>query len=440
MPEHIANRAGEVINPARQEQLPASLEGDRLAANIAPSPSYGAETDELTLSTTIRAENIPTSRDSYAISAITLIGEDEFQFSLNPPIRRFLRTDDDGVTFDDYTDEVTDRNIATLAVLSALDTLANDGYLLVASPHPFGGLFVDIADANAVLSVLTAEYWDGAVWADLGAADGTDDTGATFGQDGLVTWVTPADWAQQTIDGFTGYFARLSVSAALTDPTTIRQVVPLNRDGSSAVVPAGTPITIGINSDTGAIQGRVVAGSASMTATYWFGSGPQIGGGNVVTGPLTDTELRAAAVPVSGTFWPVTQPVSGTLTANGGTPPAVAWPTTDAGIAWASLWGVGNVPVTSADLTAVTDVTDSPSAGEHLVITDILCSTDTAMLLTFTEETSGTVIAHIRLAEHGTAQVTFRGKRSLPVADRKLRCQASAAGNVEILVGYYSEA
>jgi hypothetical protein len=32
-----------------------------------------------------------------------------------------------------------------------------------------------------------------------------------------------------------------------------------------------------------------------------------------VTGPLTNTELRAAAVPVSGTFWPATQPVSGTF-------------------------------------------------------------------------------------------------------------------------------
>ncbi len=29
-----------------------------------------------------------------------------------------------------------------------------------------------------------------------------------------------------------------------------------------------------------------------------------------VSGPLTDTQLRASAVPVSGTFWPVTQPVS----------------------------------------------------------------------------------------------------------------------------------
>lgn len=32
-----------------------------------------------------------------------------------------------------------------------------------------------------------------------------------------------------------------------------------------------------------------------------------------VSGPLTDTQLRAAAVPVSGTFWQATQPVSGTF-------------------------------------------------------------------------------------------------------------------------------
>lgn len=32
-----------------------------------------------------------------------------------------------------------------------------------------------------------------------------------------------------------------------------------------------------------------------------------------VTGPLTNAELRAAAVPVSGTFWQATQPVSGTF-------------------------------------------------------------------------------------------------------------------------------
>jgi len=36
-----------------------------------------------------------------------------------------------------------------------------------------------------------------------------------------------------------------------------------------------------------------------------------------VTGPLTDAQLRATAVPVSGTFFQATQPVSGTVTATG---------------------------------------------------------------------------------------------------------------------------
>jgi hypothetical protein len=35
-----------------------------------------------------------------------------------------------------------------------------------------------------------------------------------------------------------------------------------------------------------------------------------------VTGPLTDAQLRASAVPVSGTFFQATQPVSGTVTTN----------------------------------------------------------------------------------------------------------------------------
>jgi hypothetical protein len=51
-----------------------------------------------------------------------------------------------------------------------------------------------------------------------------------------------------------------------------------------------------------------------------------------VSGPLTDTQLRAAAVPVSGTFWPGTQPVSGPVTDAQlrATPVPVSGPVTDA--------------------------------------------------------------------------------------------------------------
>lgn len=42
-----------------------------------------------------------------------------------------------------------------------------------------------------------------------------------------------------------------------------------------------------------------------------------------VSGPLTDTQLRAAAVPVSGSFFPATQPVSGTVAVTQSTSPWV---------------------------------------------------------------------------------------------------------------------
>lgn len=44
-----------------------------------------------------------------------------------------------------------------------------------------------------------------------------------------------------------------------------------------------------------------------------------VSGTVIASGPLTDTQLRASAVPVSGTFFQATQPVSGTVTANAGT-------------------------------------------------------------------------------------------------------------------------
>lgn len=56
-----------------------------------------------------------------------------------------------------------------------------------------------------------------------------------------------------------------------------------------------------------------------VTGTFWQATQPISGnvgvtGSVAVTGPLTDTQLRATALPVSGTFWQATQPVSGTVT------------------------------------------------------------------------------------------------------------------------------
>lgn len=70
-----------------------------------------------------------------------------------------------------------------------------------------------------------------------------------------------------------------------------------------------------------------------------------------VSGPLTDAQLRAAAVPVSGTFWQATQPVSGTVTANAGSGTmAVSGPLTDAQLRATAVAVSG--PLTDAQLRA----------------------------------------------------------------------------------------
>jgi len=113
----------------------------------------------------------------------------------------------------------------------------------------------------------------------------------------------------------------------------------------------------------------------------------------------------------------------------------------DAGAGWTTSRGVGGVPVASANMTTAAAVTDAPTAGEKLVIDDILVSTDTEMSVTFIEETSLTVIhGPIYLAANSTTQITLRGKTKLPVAGKKLLCDASAAGNITVEVLHHSEA
>lgn len=111
----------------------------------------------------------------------------------------------------------------------------------------------------------------------------------------------------------------------------------------------------------------------------------------------------------------------------------------DNGPSWTSVWGITNAPVQSANMTTIADVTAAPTSGQKLVIDDLIVSADTAMKLTFTEETSGTVMFAVYVTAGGVAQVTPRGKRKLATADKKLRCTASVSGNVSILAGYHSE-
>lgn len=94
---------------------------------------------------------------------------------------------------------------------------------------------------------------------------------------------------------------------------------------------------------------------------------------------------------------------------------------------------------TSADMTTATAITNAPAAGEQIVATDIIISTDTQLTLTLQEETSGTPLARYYLPAYGTIQLTPRGYFRVPNTDLRLMAIASVAGNVSITTMYFSE-
>jgi hypothetical protein len=106
-------------------------------------------------------------------------------------------------------------------------------------------------------------------------------------------------------------------------------------------------------------------------------------------------------------------------------------------------WTTGHTPTNSADMSAAAaDVTAAPAAGQRLVLTDLTISVDTAMSVTITEETSGTVMhGPFYMAANSTIQITTRGRMSkLATAGKKYQAQSSAAGNITVETWYFSEA
>jgi len=123
-------------------------------------------------------------------------------------------------------------------------------------------------------------------------------------------------------------------------------------------------------------------------------------------------------VAVTGTFYQATQPTS------------------DSGPAWTSAYQ----HTASADASAGADATAAPTAGQKIVVDDIILSTGVALTVTFEDESAGTDLLVLYMPANGAAQVTPRGRIKLPVADKKLRIKTSGAGAVACTVCYHSEA
>lgn len=116
-------------------------------------------------------------------------------------------------------------------------------------------------------------------------------------------------------------------------------------------------------------------------------------------------------------------------------------PRSDAGPAWTTSRGVSGARVTSADASGgVISVTDAPTTGQKIVISDIELSVDTTMRVDFKEETTGTVINSIYMVANSSVNLVTRGKKKLVTANKKLQVITSVAGNISVNVLYYSEA
>jgi hypothetical protein len=125
-------------------------------------------------------------------------------------------------------------------------------------------------------------------------------------------------------------------------------------------------------------------------------------------------------------------------TAVGGGGGAVGVISTDGGPSWTTARftidgedpGTGDVFVTAA-----------PTAGEKIIIDDIIISSQSVdMRIVFKEETSNTVLLPINLLAGLVPQLTTRGKIKLPTADKRLVMSSSVVGLVDGVILYHSEA
>jgi hypothetical protein len=138
---------------------------------------------------------------------------------------KFQKTTDNGSSYTDYSANVVDNSAATYASIGGLNTKANGNWIVIGGPVPFIGFAADMtANVNTNAATLAGEYYNGTAWANLtNLLDATTSSGATFGKDGPVTWSLPSDWAASTMGSITAYWARFSVSAALSATVQVEE-------------------------------------------------------------------------------------------------------------------------------------------------------------------------------------------------------------------------
>jgi len=123
----------------------------------------------------------------------------------------------------DYSDEVSDGQSGTVAVLDSLNTYANHHCFFFKTPVPCKSITITVTLPNGTTADLDIYYWNGA-WTDCSVTDGTADGGACLAQTGTVSWTAPTDIIPKYAFGSNGFWYQGRVSAQIDGEVEISSV------------------------------------------------------------------------------------------------------------------------------------------------------------------------------------------------------------------------
>jgi len=115
--------------------------------------------------------------------------------------------------------------------------LQNADYLYIGSDLPFNHRYFNVSSANAVISTMSVEIWDGNAWvAAVDVIDQTSTGGKTLAQSGFISWTLPRNgsWGQEattediaalsTLKIYDLYWVRLAVSINVSITTALSYI------------------------------------------------------------------------------------------------------------------------------------------------------------------------------------------------------------------------
>lgn len=118
---------------------------------------------------------------------------------------------------EDYSQEVSDGQTTTVAVLDSLDAIGNHDCIFIKTPVQAKSFTFTMAAANGTASVADIHYWNGA-WTDVsGFSDGTSASSKAFAQTGTMSFTAPTDILPKYQYGVNGWWYQVHLTSGACD-------------------------------------------------------------------------------------------------------------------------------------------------------------------------------------------------------------------------------